>query len=71
MTGILDSLINVKLSLEGGIQSTYDNYVGIISVSTPGRSSFKVMCPLDARPEDGFPFVQNCLSNVIAKFTSG
>ena len=55
MTGILDSLINVKLSLEVSFQSTDDNYIGIINVTTPGRCSFKVMYPLEARLEDGFP----------------
>ena len=33
MTGIFDSLITVKLSLEG-FQSTDDNYIGIINVTT-------------------------------------
>ena len=37
MTGILDSLINVMLSLEGGFQSTDNNYIGIINVITPRR----------------------------------
>ena len=40
MTDILDSSINVKLSLEGSFQSIDDNYVGIINVTTPGRFSF-------------------------------
>ena len=54
MTGILDSLINVMLSLEGGFQSTDNKYLGIINVITPRRCSFKVMHPMYSRPEDGF-----------------
>ena len=57
MTGMLNSLIDVQLSLEGGFQSTGDNYISVINLTltTPGRWSFKVMNPLDARLEDGFP----------------
>ena len=55
MTGTLDSLINVMLSLEGGFQSIDNKYIGIKNVITPGRCSFKVIRLLDALPEDGFP----------------
>ena len=55
MTGIFDSLINIKLSLEGCFQSADDNYIATINVKKPGRFSFKMMHPLDTRPKDGFP----------------
>ena len=56
MTGIFDSLINTRVSLEGCFQGTDDNYIGIINVTTPSRGcSFKMMHPLDTRPKDGFP----------------
>ena len=43
MTGILDFLMNVKLNLEEGFQSTDDNYMSILNVSTPERFSFKMV----------------------------
>ena len=55
MTGILYSLSNVKAKTGGGFKSTDDNNVGTINVTTPRRRSFKVMRPLDAHLEDGFP----------------
>ena len=55
MRGILYSLSNEKAKTGGGFQSTDDNYIGTINVTTPRRRSFKVMRPLDDRLEDGFP----------------
>ena len=53
MTGILDSLMNVKLCLKGGFQSS-QNYK-ISNVTTPGRCSFKMMRLMDYCPKDGLP----------------
>ena len=57
ITGILDSLRNVKLTLEEGFQSSDDNYMGNmkLNVTMPGGRSFKAMHPLDASLDSRFP----------------
>ena len=55
MRSMLYSLSNEKAKTGGGFQSTDDNYIGTINVTTPRRRFFKVMRPLDDRLEDGFP----------------